>query len=138
MDEKGAIMMTLDIIKATVTPVDENGVSIAHVPKRLPKHLGKTLRISGGGGVRRRLSSLKCCLLLRKENIGVSSSYKTIHFLTTRILYFKNVPNTPPHKKLYNPQSPKLKPPNPPSSCGEWPKVASRRRPISWRLLTWR
>ncbi|CAD7969800.1 unnamed protein product [Amoebophrya sp. A25] len=39
VDEKGAITMTIDIIKATITPVDDRGITLAGLPKRMPQVL---------------------------------------------------------------------------------------------------
>ncbi|CAD7943280.1 unnamed protein product [Amoebophrya sp. A120] len=39
IDEKGAITMTIDIIKATITPVDERGIALSGLPKRMPQVL---------------------------------------------------------------------------------------------------
>ena len=38
-DEKGAITMTIDIIKASITPVDERGIALSGLPKRMPQVL---------------------------------------------------------------------------------------------------
>lgn len=39
IDEKGCVTMSIDIIKATVTPVDERGIALVSSPKRLPSVL---------------------------------------------------------------------------------------------------